>query len=125
MNLQTRIERLERLEQMNNDTDAELELYNLNGDKLENVKIIKMPQRFENGLAILPNGIEKEIICLCTMSDIIFGTEKYLDEIGRDNYKPNPDSVEKEYADKLFLRINGKISACETLFGNQKQKDEC
>jgi len=118
MNLQTRIERLERLEQINNDTDAELELYNLNGDKIENAKIVKMPQRFENGLA--DNGAE--IICLCTMSDIIFGTEKYLDEIGRDNYKPDPDSVEKAFADKLFIRINGKISACETLFGmNSKE----
>lgn len=116
MNLQSRIQKLElRTTEAMDISDTNLELFDINGNKVSNAKILRMPQRFENGLA--DNGAE--IICLCTMSDIVFGTEKYLDEIGRDNYKPDPDSVEKAYADKLFLRINGKISACETLFGGR------
>ena len=105
MNLEGRVDKIEKKLADSENLGVNLELYAVNGEKVDNAKIVRLPKTWKNGLAVLSDDTQKEIACEGKWRDIIL--ESQNSEI--------PTSQESQ-ADCLFLRKNGQISAVETIY---------
>ena len=117
--------RLETLEkQVNGEGITGAELYDYSGSAVVDARILKMPTKVSQGIALMPDGSRRGIHADISLLEVIMERKRRAES---EEQRPEPteaDLAEREalYRNMLFLRQNGVMGFVERLHHDTAEK---
>ncbi len=129
MSIEKRIEKLEA--QINGDS-READLYDWNGDRVTEAKVLRWPTEQSRGVAIMPDGRKREIASTVSLLTIVLARRQQSEREPREESPPMSDETraarQAEYKNMLFLRVNGHPGMmermCSKYHGREPERSE-
>lgn len=116
--------RVERLESQVNGEGLEGDLYDVDGERVTDARVVKWPTEQARGVAII-DGARREIAAKITLLDIIMERRRQA-ESGTDPPQRSEEeraTRENEYRDLLFLRTDGKPDIMERILSKHHGRE--